>query len=338
MIRRLAILAAAMLIGGTAQAATTLNLSSYVPTSHPLVSEGMAEWAKEVEKATQGRVTVRILATPLGKPEAHFDMARDGIADIALGIPGYTPGRFVLVDVAGVPGLANSGVALSVGLWKTFAASPEMQKEFEGVKPLGVFTTSPMQFFNTKREIKTVDDFKGMKTRSAGGLMTDIVSALGMVPLLQPAGKSYELLSSGVADAVINPQEAVKSLKLEQLVKYGTIIPGGLTAAPIFLVMNPAKFNGLSKADQDAVMSVSGERLSRIVGAVWDRHDKNGLETLKAAGGAVSTASPELAKRISEAAEPVVAAWAANAKDKRAADGQAILTTLRAEVAKAEAQ
>ena len=44
------------------------------------------------------------------------DMARDGVTDIAVTVPGYTAGRFILSEVAAIPNVGNSGKGLSVAL------------------------------------------------------------------------------------------------------------------------------------------------------------------------------------------------------------------------------
>jgi TRAP-type C4-dicarboxylate transport system substrate-binding protein len=193
-----------------------------------------------------------------------------------------------------------------------------------------------MHFYNTKRPINNLTDFEGLKTRVAGGMMTRIANALKLVPINQPAGKVHESMSGGVIDAVIFPQETLKSFNLEKLVKHATIIPGGLTAAPIFLAMNRAKFEGLSKNDQAALMRASGENLSRITGRVWDENDRAGIESLKKAGGVVATATPALTKSIFAATEVAVDSWLKEVKEKANADGAAILATFRAEAKKAE--
>jgi len=339
MLRRLllASCAAWALVGaGVACAETVLTVSTYLPSSHPLVSVGLTKWAKQVEEATKGEVKLRILATSLGKPEAHFDMARDGIADVTMGIPGYTPGRFKLIEVGGLPNMADTGTGLSVGLWRTFESSPAMQKEFDGVKPLAVFTTSPMHFFSTGGEINSVQDFQGLKARSAGGTMTDVERLLGMTPLLQPVGKSYELLSGGVADAVINPLETVKSLKFDKLIKNALVVPGGLTAATIFVVMNPQRFAALSAENQQALVKASGENIARIMGEIWDTRDSDGLKSLEEAGAKVKTADAALREQIFAAAQPVVDNWIKVAQDERGTDGKAILESMRANIAAVE--
>ena len=318
------------------QAQTSLNVSTYAPYQHPLVSVGLANWAKEVDKESKGRIKINILQASLGQPPAQYDLAVNGVADIALGVPGYTPGRFYAVEVAGVPNAGNTAESLSVALWRTYEKYPALQKEFSQVKLLGLFTTSPMHFFNSKRPINSFADFSGLKTRVAGGMMSDVAKTLGVTPVLQPAGKVYELMAAGVVDAVIFPQETIKSFKLEKLVKHATIVPGGLTSVPIFLAMNRGKFEGLSKDDQAALMRASGERLSRIIGPVWDERDRDGIESLKKEGGVVAVTNPELTKKIFAASQGAVDIWLKDVKEKSKADGRAILATFRSEAKKAE--
>ena len=47
-----------------------LVLSSWLPPSHPIVTKVVGPWAKQVEEATGGRVTIRILPRPAGPPPA----------------------------------------------------------------------------------------------------------------------------------------------------------------------------------------------------------------------------------------------------------------------------
>jgi TRAP-type C4-dicarboxylate transport system substrate-binding protein len=194
-----------------------------------------------------------------------------------------------------------------------------------------------MHFFNNKRPINSISDFSGLKVRVAGGVMQDVAKSIGTTPILQPAGSVYELMSGGVIDGFIFPLETIKSFNLEK-VKHATIIPGGLTAVPIFVAMNPKKFASLSKEDQAILMRNSGERLSRINGPVWDERDKVGLDGIKQAGGTVATANPELTKRIFDATKPAVDGWLKEVKEKANVDGNTVLATFRAEAKKAEAK
>jgi TRAP-type C4-dicarboxylate transport system substrate-binding protein len=48
--------------------------------------------------------------------------------------------------------------------------------------------------------------------------------------------------------------------------------------------MNLDAFEGLSKKDQEAIMRVSGEKLSRLAGAAWGKADENGILEAKSNG------------------------------------------------------
>ena len=80
-----------------------LRFSFWVPPAHPLVVATKA-WAEDIAKESGGTLTVTIYPSEqLGKAFDHYDMARDGIADIAYVNPGYQPGRFPSSPPARLP-------------------------------------------------------------------------------------------------------------------------------------------------------------------------------------------------------------------------------------------
>lgn len=80
--------------------------------------------------------------------------------------------------------------------------------------------------------------------------------------------------------------------------------------------MNQDKWDKLSKQDQDAIMSVSGEVLARLAGKAWDAADKVGVDAMKAAGVQISEASPTFVADVHRLTAPLVQDWikSANAK------------------------
>lgn len=328
--------AVSSLAAGAAQAQTVLNMSTYAPYQHPLVSQAMVQWAGEVEKESGGRLKINVLTTALGQPQAQYDLVVNGIADVVLAVPGYSPGRFPLSGVGELPQTADTAEALSVGIWRLFEKTPELQKEFGEVKVLGLFATSPYHFQSSKGPIAAVSDFGGVKVRVGGGVGSKVIEALGATSILQPAGKTFELLSGGVVDATVFPLETLKSFKLESLVKNVSVVPGGLGAAPLLVAINPAKFDALSQEDKDALLRASGENLSRINGRVWDNNDKLGIESFLAAGGTVTEVDDAVAGQIAEAIQPVLEAWADEVKGATGVDGLDLLSSLRAEAAAAQ--
>ena len=80
-----------------------LKLSHWVPPSHPL-QKSMEEWGASIEKDSGGTIKYKVYpAQQLGKAFDHYDMARDGIADVTYVSPGYQPGRFPIFDAANLP-------------------------------------------------------------------------------------------------------------------------------------------------------------------------------------------------------------------------------------------
>src|SRR3954465_7681826 len=59
-----------------------LKISSWAPASHPL-QKAFEDWSAAINKASGGSLRFSIFpAEQLGKAFDHYDMARDGIADI----------------------------------------------------------------------------------------------------------------------------------------------------------------------------------------------------------------------------------------------------------------
>ena len=70
-----------------------LKLSHWVPPSHPL-QKAIEQWGDDIQKASNGTITYKVYPSQqLGKAFDHYDMARDGIADVTYVSPGYQPGR-----------------------------------------------------------------------------------------------------------------------------------------------------------------------------------------------------------------------------------------------------
>src|ERR1700728_1039654 len=74
-----------------------LKISLWVPPAHPLTPATRA-WADDIEMASGGTIKATVFPSEqLGKAFDHYDMARDGIADVTYVNPGYQPGRFPII-------------------------------------------------------------------------------------------------------------------------------------------------------------------------------------------------------------------------------------------------
>ncbi|CUH65326.1 C4-dicarboxylate-binding periplasmic protein precursor [Thalassovita gelatinovora] len=332
----LSTVAATMILSGVANAETTLTVANWLPPSHPLVSEVIVPMTEQIKEATAGEVVANILPAPLGPPPAHFDFAVNGVADITFGVQGYTAGRFKTTNIAEIPFLGDSAEAISVAYWRTFEAMLKDAGEYDDVKVLGVFTHGPGEIFLKKGDASAVDLLDGKKLRVGGGIVHEVASTLGAVPVEGPSSKAYELLSQGVADGILFPYESVSFFKLIPQLSVGVSVPGGLYNTSFYIVMNKAKWDSLTPEQQTAIDSVTGEALARMAGQMWDRVDAAGLEAM-AGQTTVTPATEEQVTAWTEALQPVVDAKLAEVSET-GVDGAAALAMLKAEIAAVAAE
>ena len=336
LVRHISSLAAAcaLLCCAAASAQTVLTASSWVPPGHMMHREVMLPWAAAVEKATQGRVRVNILPKGVASPGGHFDAIRDGLADVSFSIHGYIPGRFALTKLTELPFLSDSAEPLSVAYWRMHEKYLAAAGEHKGLKVLALFAHGPGQIYNNKRAIASAADLQGIKFRVGGGMVNDVGTLIGANVTLKPAPESYELMLAGVVDGVFFPSESVDAFKLTNLVKHATLFPGGLYNTSFVFFMNEAGFNKLPKADQDAIMSVSGEGFSRAVGRAWDQRDREANAALAKSNVATITASPAFVDDLKKKTASLEGAWIKDANAK-GIDGARVLTEFKEEIRKA---
>ncbi len=334
-VRHLPSLAACALLCCTAASAqTVLTASSWVPPGHMMHREVMLPWAAAVERATQGRVKVNILPKGVASPAGHFDAIRDGLADVSFSIHGYIPGRFALTKLTELPFLSDSAEPLSVAYWRMHEKYLAAAGEHKGLKVLALFTHGPGHIYNSKRAVNAAADLQGIEFRVGGGMVNDVGTLMGANVLLKPAPESYELMFSGVVDGVFFPAESIDAFKLTNLVKHATLFPGGLYNTSFVFFMNEAAFSKLPKADQDAIMAVSGEGFSRSAGRAWDQRDREANAVLAKSNVVTITASAAFVDDVKKRTSALDAGWIKDAAAK-GVDGAKVLGEFREEIRKA---
>jgi TRAP-type C4-dicarboxylate transport system substrate-binding protein len=310
-------------------AGVELVLSSWLPPRHPIVVNAIRPWAEEVEAATQGRVSVRVLGKPAGSPPAHFDMARDGVADITYGLHSFSQDdRFGGSQVGQFSFIGDDAVAASEAFWTVYTEDLGAEAEHAGTKLLGLFVHGPGLIHNNVRRIETPADLAGLKIRVPGGYVADLTRALGADALFMSSPEVYEKLSRGVIDGVAFTYEALTAFNLTGHVRYSMAVPGGVYNTTWFLVANQAKWDAISPEDRAAIEAVSGPAFARRVGAAWNDADRAATAEITAAGITVHPASDPVLGAIRDRAAALEAAWAGSLGEGR--DGAAALARLRA--------
>ena len=324
-----AAVAGALALPATAQ--TTLTYSSWVPPTHHLTI-WQANWTKEVEKATDGRVKFNSLPKHPAAAPGTFDAVRDGLVDLSYVTASYTPSRHILPLMAELPGAGETAEINSIAYsrihWKHFHKAGE----YKGVKLLAVFTHGPGQMF-TKKPVAKIADVQGLKIRTGGGIAEAVANALGASAFVKPAPESYELLKSGVADGVFFPLESIVSFKLDSVLEQATLFPGGMYSSAFGFFMNQDKWDKLSKQDQAAIEKLSHEYVARSNGKSWDAADQKGLEGLQKAGVKIIKADAAMLAEVQKRSAPIIDDWVKKAGAK-GVNAKAALDEFRAELKK----
>src|SRR5690606_3264232 len=150
----------------------------------------------------EGRVTLNVVHD-MGPPTAQMDLIADGVADVTWFFQGFIPGRFVLTQLPEFPVFRDySSEAGSAAYWRTHEKYLAQAREHRGVEVMALGVHGPGQIF-LREKADRLDDLKGKRVRTGGGLMSDISKELGMVGVLLPPTAVYESGSTGVIDGAM---------------------------------------------------------------------------------------------------------------------------------------
>ena len=259
--------------------AMKLRLSVMWPPQHALTKLFDA-WGKDVEKATSGRITVTVFASnTLSPPMQIYDNTSKGIVDVGTALLAYAPGRLPLSEVLQQPlGYRNGYQAtmLANAYYKKFKP-----KEFDDVHVLFLHGAAP-GFVFTKKPAKSIAEVKGLRIK-ANAENADIVKNLGGSPVTMPVTETYDALSRGLVDGCLFPLEALQGFKIGEVVK--TVIEdyGMSYMTSQYAVMNKAKWNAISPADQKAIDKINDEYAEKF-GKMWVQLDENAVAYAKGKG------------------------------------------------------
>ncbi len=216
-----------------------LKASLFTPSGNPLV-RAMDQWADDMRQKSNGRLNIKVFpGAQMGPPPRQYDLARTGVADIALFLHGSTPGRFPLTELTHLPGVIKSNYGSALGLSEI--AQNVLGSEYPGVKILNVL---PLKTFIISRSpIADVKSLKGKRIRAAGSVQSDVLEALGAVPTVVQPGDMNDALSKGMIEGVSSAYSAVESYKLDDAAKF--IVEGDMGGVTFATVMNQKAYDGL---------------------------------------------------------------------------------------------
>jgi TRAP-type C4-dicarboxylate transport system substrate-binding protein len=311
----------------------TLTVSTQNPETGWGQVAALKPWLEHIEKASMGKVKFKVYySQTLNKGPDAWKAVKDGIADIGWCFHAYWRGMTDLSDVISLPLLPfkNSEEA-SATLWKLYEKFPQIREQYKDNHILLLYTTQPYFLITTKKQVKSLEDIKGMKIRMMGGPSTEMMKLLGGVPISVPMPGNYMAMQKGVTDGMGAPWEAIESFRLYEVVKYYTTG----TSFPVMyfsIAVNKRKWASLPDDVKAAFNGASGLMGARFWGRnFFDTAKEPMLAKAKKEGYEVilyHLPEAEQARWRKVAGKPVWDKWLAKMKNEGHPEAEEILDYL----------
>ena len=203
----------------TAQA-RELAFAVFIPAASPTVQQIYEPWIEWFnEEAAEHGVSIRLFAGgTLGRnPLAQAQMVRDGVADITLTVPSYTPGVYPDYDIFELPGFASNAAEGSL-------AALEMQREgllrgYEDFHVVAMYS-SGSYMLHSRNPIASIEDVDGQRFRVAGQIQTAVIEALGGVPQSLGAGEMAENIDRGLIDGAMTDASVARTFRVTDVTSH----------------------------------------------------------------------------------------------------------------------
>lgn len=272
-------------------------------------AQTLRDWLKEVGDKSGGKVTAEIAwGGVMGKAPEHYDLAVNGVADMTFVAIAFTPGRFPMAEVIQLPVTGEaSNEMMANAFWELYKLG-YFDEELKDVKLLWVGTTGIYDYQMGKAEVLTFADMKGKKIRASGAVHTEIVKALGSVPVGMAAPEIYSALQTGVLDGSYTTWNFIKSFRTETVTTSVTEV--GVGSFNLAFVMNKATYNKLP-ADIQAYIDEIAPKYNGITGRRHTQFDEEAKILLEDAGGEVNHLSAADMEKVGEAVAPLWEKWIA---------------------------
>ncbi|ESY64468.1 TRAP transporter substrate-binding protein [Mesorhizobium sp. M0051] len=274
------------LLVGIANADTVLRSSDTHPDGYPTV-EAVKYMGDLIKQRTNGRYSVEVYhSAQLGEEKDTIEQTQAGVIDLNRVSMGPFNG---VVPETAVPSLPY--MFRSVDHMRHVMDGPigdEILKAFEAHDLVGLafYDSGARSFYNTKKDITSMADMKGMKFRVIqSDVFVDMVNALGANATPMAYGEVYSALQTGVIDGAENNWPSFESAKHYEVAKHYTMDQHQIV--PEVLVMSKASWDKLTPEDQAIVRQAAKDSVVKMR-ELWDAQEKKSRDIVEKAGVKVS--------------------------------------------------
>ncbi|MFD1984226.1 TRAP transporter substrate-binding protein [Mesorhizobium newzealandense] len=274
------------LLVGIANADTVLRSADTQPDGYPTV-EAVKYMGDLIKQRTNGRYSVEVYhSAQLGEEKDTIEQTQTGVIDLNRVSMGPFNG---IVPETAVPSLPY--MFRSVEQMRHVMDGPigdDILKAFEAHDLVGLafYDSGARSFYNTKKDITSIADLKGMKFRVIqSDVFVDMVNALGANATPMAYGEVYSALETGVIDGAENNWPSFESAKHYEVAKHYTTDQHQIV--PEVLVMSKASWDKLTPEDQAIVRQAAKDSVVKMR-ELWDAQEKKSRDLVEKAGVKVS--------------------------------------------------
>ncbi|MHB2167055.1 TRAP transporter substrate-binding protein [Alsobacter sp. R-9] len=289
-----------------------------LPTAYPadnLHTENIAQFAKDVEQATGGKLSITIHpnASLFKAPEIKRAV-QTGQAQIGEVLMSLHENEDPIFGIDVVPFLATS-FDDAKKLWNASRPAVEKKLASQGLQVLYAVPWPPQGIY-AKKDINTIEDMKGLKWRAYNVGTTRIGEIVGAQAVTIQAAELPQALATGVVNSFMSSGATGYDSKVWETLSHFYDTQAWLPKNVIFV--NKAAFDALDKPTQDAVLKAAAAAQERGWKLSADK-TKWYLDQLAAKGMKVQPPSPALKDGFKKVGEQLTADWL----KKAGPDGQA---------------
>ncbi|TIW90329.1 MAG: TRAP transporter substrate-binding protein, partial [Mesorhizobium sp.] len=274
------------LLIGIANAETVLRSADTHPDGYPTV-DAVKYMGELIKERTKGAYSVEVYhSAQLGEEKDTIEQTQAGVLDLNRVSMGPFNG---IVPETAVPSLPY--IFRSVEHMRHVMDGPigeQILKAFEAHNLVGLafYDSGARSFYNTKKDIASIADLKGMKFRVIqSDVFVDMVNALGANATPMAYGEVYSALETGVIDGAENNWPSFESAKHFEVAKHYTLDQHQIV--PEVLVMSKASWDKLSPGDQAIVRQAAKDSVVKMR-ELWDAQEKKSRDIVEKAGVKVS--------------------------------------------------
>jgi len=273
-------------------------------------SIGLVEFAEKIKERTNGELDIVVeTGGALGyKGPELLKAVRDGLVPLSDMLISGVAGDEMLFQIVTLPFLAldSDEAKLLNDISRPFfdKAAAKWKQKILYIAPW------PAAGLWTKGKIKSVEDMKGLKTRTYDKNGALVVEATGGTPYALPFSEVYSSLATGLIDSVITSTPTAVDGKFWEVLKYFQRL--NITQATDMVTVNLKAFSKLDKKTQQILID-TGKEMEEIM---WERVEKldKELEGISNQNGITSVpVTDELKKELSKITAEIREEWLAKA-------------------------